>query len=116
MNSKVEKIHRENMKTDLTDFSIGDTLRVEVLIVEGGKERPQAFTGTVIARTGFGASESVTLRRVSYGQGVERVLPLHSPRIAKIEVVRRGRVRRSKLYYLRHQVGKAARVRELRTA
>ena len=110
--NKIEKIHCEKLKTDIPEFGIGDTLKVQVLIVEGDKERAQAFTGTVIARKGRGISQSVTLRRVAYGQGVERVLPLHSPRLAKIEVVRRGRVRRSKLYYLRHEIGKAARVRE----
>ena len=112
----LEKIHRENLKTDLPRFSIGDNLCVDVRIIEGGKERTQAVTGTVIGRKGSGIAETVTLRRVSYGQGVERVLPLHSPRIAKIEVVRRGRVRRSKLYYLRNQVGRAARVAEKRTS
>ena len=111
---KLQQLHRENVKKDIPDFAVGDTLQVEVLIVEGNKERSQAFTGTVIARNGTGISETVTLRRVSYGQGVERVLPLHSPRVAKIEVTRRGRVRRSKLYYLRNQVGRAARVREQR--
>ena len=110
----VEKIHRENLKTDIPDFAVGDNLCVKVLIVEGGKERSQAFTGTVIARNGEGISETVTLRRVAYGQGVERVLPLNSPRLAEIEVVRKGRVRRSKLYYLRDQVGRAAKVREAR--
>jgi large subunit ribosomal protein L19 len=110
--NKIEKLRCENLKSDLPEFGIGDTLRVNVLIVEGGKERTQAFTGTVIARNGHGVTETVTLRRVSYGQGVERVLPLHSPRVAKIEVVRKGRVRRGKLYYLRDQVGRAARVKE----
>ena len=110
----VQKIHHENLKTDLPDFRIGDTIQVDVLIVEGGKERTQAFTGTVIGRSGAGIAETVTVRRVSYGQGVERVFPLHSPRIPKIEVTRHGRVRRAKLYYLRNQVGKAARVRERR--
>jgi large subunit ribosomal protein L19 len=110
--NKLEKIHRENMKTDLPEFNIGDDLVVDVKIVEGGKERIQAFRGTVIARNGAGIAQSVTLRRVSYGQGVERVIPLHSPRLASMEVVRRGQVRRAKLYYLRDQIGKAARVKE----
>ena len=110
----LEKIHTENLKTDLPDFSVGDTLRADVLIVEGGKERVQSFTGTVIARNGNGVSSTVTLRRVAYGQGVERVLPLHSPRLATLHVVRRGKVRRSKLYYLRSQQGKAARIKERR--
>ncbi len=110
--NKLEKIHRENMKTDLPEFHIGDDLIVDVKIVEGGKERIQAFRGTVIARNGVGIAQTVTLRRVSYGQGVERVLPLHSPRVAGIKVAREGRVRRAKLYYIRDQVGKAARVKE----
>ena len=112
--NKVQKIHSENLKTDLPDFGIGDTLQVDVRIIEGGKERIQAFTGTVIGTNGAGIAQSVTLRRVAYGQGVERVLPLHSPRIAGIKVVRRGNVRRGKLYYLRNLVGKAARVKEKR--
>jgi large subunit ribosomal protein L19 len=110
--NKIQKIHRENMKTDVPDFNIGDTLQVDVRIVEGGKERIQAFTGTVIARNGQGIAQSVTLRRVSYGQGLERVIPLHSPRIASFTVVRHGSVRRAKLYYLRDLVGKSARVKE----
>jgi len=112
--NKLQTIRNENLKNDLPEFAIGDNLRADVRIIEGGKERIQAFTGTVIARNGSGVTETVTLRRVSYGQGVERVLPLHSPRLAGFEVVRRGRVRRSKLYYLRDQVGKAARVKERR--
>ena len=110
----VEKIHNENLKENVPSFAVGDTLKGDVLIVEGGKERIQSFTGTVIARNGEGVSETVTLRRVAYGQGVERVLPLNSPRVANIEVARRGKVRRSKLYYLRDQQGKAARIKELR--
>ena len=109
---KMQKLRLEKLKTDIPEFAVGDNLKVQVLIIEGDKERAQAFTGTVIARKGSGISETVTLRRVAYGQGVERVFPLHSPRLAKIEVVRHGRVRRSKLYYLRDQIGKAARVRE----
>ena len=112
MHPKVEKIRHENLRTDLPDFNVGDTVRVEFLIVEGGKERVQAFTGTVIARSGGGVDETITVRRVSHGIGVERIFPLHSPRLVKIEVTRRGRVRRAKLYYLRDRVGKAARVRQ----
>lgn len=112
--NKLEKIQNENMKTDIPAFVVGDNLQIDVRIIEGGKERLQAFTGTVIARGGTGIAQTVTLRRVAYGQGVERVIPLHSPRIAGIQVVRRGKVRRSKLYYLRDQVGKAARVKERR--
>jgi len=113
--NKLQAIHNENIKADLPEFAIGDSLRADVRIIEGGKERIQAFEGTVIARNGTGIAETITLRRVAYGQGVERVLPLHSPRLAGIEVVRAGRVRRAKLYYLRDQVGKAARVKERRT-
>lgn len=112
--NKLQKIHCENMKDDIPEFGIGDTLQVDVRIVEGGKERVQTFSGTVIARGGSGVAQSVTLRRVSYGQGVERVIRLHSPRIAGMKVTRRGSVRRSKLYYLRGMVGKAARVKERR--
>ena len=110
----VQKIHNETIKSDIPAFGVGDTLKVDVLIIEGGKERIQSFTGTVIARNGEGVSESVTLRRVAFGQGVERVLPLNSPRVKSLEVMRRGKVRRSKLYYLREQQGKAARIKELR--
>lgn len=108
----IQKIHRENLKTDLPEFGIGDTVRANVRIIEGGKERIQALTGTVIARNGGGIAESVTIRRVSYGQGLEHVLPLHSPKVAGFELVRRGQVRRAKLYYLRDRQGKAARIRE----
>ncbi len=113
--NKMQKIHRENMKTDVPEFGIGDTVQIDVRIIEGGKERIQAFTGTVIARNGEGIAQSVTLRRVSFGQGVERVIPLHSPRLAGLTVVRRGSVRRAKLYYLRDMVGKSARVKDRQT-
>jgi large subunit ribosomal protein L19 len=112
--NKVQKIHSENLKTDIPEFDVGDTIQVDVRIIEGGKERVQAFSGNVIGTNGSGISQTVTLRRVSYGQGVERVIPIHSPRIAGIKVLRRGSVRRGKLYYLRNQVGKAARVKEKR--
>lgn len=111
--NKIQKIHRENMKSEIPSFAIGDTVQIDVRIVEGGKERIQAFTGTVIARNGQGIAQSVTLRRVSFGQGLERVIPLHSPRLAGLTVIRRGSVRRAKLYYLRDMVGKAARVKEM---
>ncbi len=111
----LQKIAREiPPKEGVTNFSIGDTIRADVLIVEGEKERIQTLTGTVIARNGSGIAESLTIRRISYGQGVEHVLPLYSPRVAKISVTRHGRVRRAKLYYIRNQQGKAARVKELR--
>jgi len=108
----VDKIRNEQLKADVADFAVGDTVKVFVKIVEGDNERIQLFTGTVIARRGAGVEETFTVRRVSAGEGVERVFPLHSPRIDHIEVVRAGRVRRAKLYYLRDKVGKAARVKE----
>ena len=110
----VENIRREEAKADY-NFNIGDTIRIAVKIIEGTTERIQHFQGTVIARRGSGIEETFTVRRVQAGQGVERVFPINSPRIAGIEVVRRGLVRRAKLYYLRDKVGKAARVKELRT-
>ena len=98
---------------DAPGFSIGDTVRVDVKIREGERERIQAYEGTVIAKKGSGVAETFTVRRVSYGVGVERVFPLHSPNVAAVKVVRNGKVRRSKLYYLRDRVGKAAKVKEL---
>lgn len=108
----IDKIRTENLKTDLPEFTVGDTLRADIKVVEGGKERIQAFTGTVIGMNGQGISRTVTLRRVAYGQGIERVLPLHSPRLAGINVMRRGKTKRAKLYWLREQKGKAARIKE----
>ena len=102
------------LKKDRGGFEPGDTIRVSVKVVEGEKERLQAFEGVVIRKRGGGASASFTVRRISYGVGVERTFPLHSPRIERIEIVRHGRVRRSKLYYLRSLAGKAARLREKR--
>lgn len=106
----IEKLEAEYLKSDIPEFRVGDTISVHTRIIEGSKERVQVFTGTVIARKGNGLSETLTLHRVAYGQGMERVFLLHSPRIAKLEVVKRGKVRRSKLYYLRGQQGKKARV------
>jgi len=100
------------LKAEPPKFSIGDTVRVSVKIKEGERERIQAFEGTVIARKNSGISETFTVRRISYGVGVERVFPIHSPNIAGVEVVRKGAVRRGKLYYLRNRVGKAAKVKE----
>ena len=100
------------LRTDVPAFRSGDTLRVNVRVKEGDKERIQAFEGVCIARRGSGVSESFTVRKISNGVGVERIFPLHSPMIAEIQVVRRGRVRRAKLYYLRHLTGKATRIRE----
>ena len=111
----LDKIRNEQVRADRQEFGIGDTVKVSVKIVEGDNERIQAFQGTVIARRGTGVEETFTVRRVQAGQGVERVFPVNSPRIEKIEVVRRGDVRRAKLYYLRDKIGKAARVKELRT-
>lgn len=111
----LDKIRNEQVQKDREEFGIGDTVKVSVKIVEGDNERIQAFQGTVIARRGSGVEETFTVRRVQAGQGVERVFPLNSPRIEKIEVIRRGDVRRAKLYYLRDKIGKAARVKELRT-
>jgi large subunit ribosomal protein L19 len=108
----LDKITNEQLKTEIPAFSVGDTVKVHVLIVEGAKERIQVFTGTIIAKDHAGTSETFTVRRVSDGMGVERVFPLHSPRISKIEVLSRGDVRRAKLYYLRKRIGKAARVKE----
>lgn len=99
------------MKKNPGEFRIGDTIRVHTRIIEGEKERIQVFAGTVIARRGSGLSETFSLHRVAYGEGMERVFPLHSPRIAKIEVVKQGEVRRGKLYYLRGTSGKAAKVK-----
>lgn len=104
------------LRQDLPDFRPGDTVRVHVRVLEGDRERTQVFEGVVIARKHGGTRETFTVRKVSSGIGVERVFPLHSPAIQKIEVVRRGQVRRAKLYYLRERVGKAARVAERRTS
>lgn len=105
---------KEQLKTDLPEFKSGDTVTVHVRIVEGTRERIQLFEGVVIRRRGGGISETFTVRKISYGVGVERTFPVHTPKIDKIDVVRRGRVRRAKLYYLRDLRGKAARIRELR--
>ncbi|MFA6930027.1 MAG: 50S ribosomal protein L19 [Lentisphaeria bacterium] len=110
----IEKIRLENMKENLPALKVGDTVQVDVKIIEGEKERIQAFTGTIIAKNGTGIAQTVTLRRVVSGQGVERVIAIHSPRIAGFKIVREGRVRRAKLYYLRKQVGKAAKVKAKR--
>ena len=112
--NNIQELHIENLKTDIPEFSIGDTVRADLKVVEGGKERIQAFTGTVISTNGQGISSTVTLRRVSFGQGIERVIPLHSPRLAGLTVVRQGRTKRAKLYNLRQQQGKAARIKERR--
>ena len=108
----LKSIAADSLKSDLPQFGIGDTVRVSVNIREGDRERIQMFDGTVIAKKGSGIAETFTVRRVSYGVGVERVFPVHSPNVKDVQVVRRGKVRRSKLYYLRDRVGKAAKVKE----
>jgi large subunit ribosomal protein L19 len=107
----IEKLESQQIKKNITTFCVGDTIRVHIRIIEGEKERLQVFTGTVIARKGAGLSETFSVHRVAYGEGMERVFMLHSPRIAKIEVTKEGHVRRSKLYYLRGTSGKAAKVK-----
>jgi len=108
----IKSIEQEQLRNDLPTIDIGDYVRVYLKVKEGTRERLQAFEGTVIARKGEGLNETFTVRRVSYGVGVERILPLHSPKIDHIEIVRKGKIRRAKLYYLRDRVGKAARVKE----
>jgi large subunit ribosomal protein L19 len=112
----VDTIEREQMRADLPDFGAGDTVRVHVRVVEGARERIQVFEGVVLGRSGSGLSESFTVRKISSGIGVERIFPVHSPKIDKIEVVRYGDVRKAKLYYLRGRVGRRARIREKRQA
>ena len=104
----------DSVKESVPAFAIGDTVRVDVKIREGDRERIQAFEGTVIARKGSGVAETFTVRRVAYGVGVERVFPLHSPNVAAVKVVRHGKVRRAKLYYLRSLQGKAAKIKEVK--
>ena len=104
----LQTVAQNSLKKELPVFQIGDTVRVDVNIREGDRERIQAFEGTVIARKGSGVSETFTVRRVSYGVGVERVFPIHSPNVKDVKIVRKGKVRRAKLYYLRGRVGKAA--------
>lgn len=107
----IEKLEKAQLRKKIPTFRVGDTVRVHTRIIEGEKERVQIFTGTVIARKGTGISETFSVHRVAYGEGMERVFPLHSPRIGKIEVIKQGHVRRGKLYYLRGTSGKAAKVR-----
>src|SRR5512136_800868 len=104
----LDKIESDQFRKEKTDFAVGDTVRVHTKVVEGDKERIQVFSGVVIGRRGHGLNEMFTVRRISYGEGVERVFPLHSPRVEKVEVERKGSVRRSNLTYLRHRVGKGA--------
>ena len=110
--SIIDQIEKENMKFDLPDFRSGDTVKVHIRIIEGAKERIQIFEGVVIGRKNSGMGSNFTVRKISHGVGVEKVFALHNPRLEKIEVVTKGRVRRSKLYYLRELRGKAARIKE----
>ena len=108
----IDQIEKEQLRNDITPFSIGDTVRVMVKVKEGDKERIQAYEGVVIAKKGTSIRETFTVRRVSFGIGVERTFPLHSPKIDKVIVVRKGKVRRAKIYYIRNLSGKAAKVKE----
>lgn len=108
----IKMVEQDYMKKEIPPFRPGDSVKVHVKVIEGNRERTQVFEGVVIRRRGSGLSETFTVRRVSYGVGVERTFPVHSPRLDKIEVVRRGRVRRARLYYLRNKVGKATRIKE----
>ena len=110
----IQALEQEQLRSDIPEFAPGDTVRVHVKVVEGTRERIQAFEGVVIARSGTGVRETFTVRRIAYGVGVERTFPVHSPRLDKIQLMRRGIVRRAKLYYLRNLTGKAARIRERR--
>ena len=112
MKGIIEAINAESMKSEVPAFEVGDTVKVGYRIIEGGKERVQNFEGVVIAKKNGGVSETFTVRHISYGVGVEKVYPLHSPKIAYITVVRKGKVRRAKLYYLRQRTGKSAKVKE----
>ena len=113
MANLIDLIEKEGMRTDLPDFRVGDSVKVYVKVVEGNKERLQAFDGIVIARRNGSIRETFTVRKLSYGVGVERTFPLHSPKIDHIEIVRKGKVRRAKLYYLRGRTGKAAKVKQV---
>ena len=108
MSKIIEKINQEQVKKEVTAFNVGDTIKVHTRVVEGDKERIQIFAGIVIARKGHGINEAFTVRKISYGEGVERVFPLHSPKVAKIEITKTGRVRRARLHYLRQRQGKEA--------
>ncbi len=110
----IDQIESAQLRDDIPDFGPGDTVQVDVRVIEGGRERTQAFEGVVIARKGGGIRETFTVRKISFGVGVERIFPLHAPIIQKIGVLRRGDVRRAKLYYLRDRIGKATRIKEKR--
>lgn len=108
----IESVEKDGMRTDIPQFNVGDTVKVFVKVVEGNRERLQGFEGVVIARKNGGIRETFTVRRVSFGIGIERIFPLHSPKIDHIEVIRKGDVRRAKLYYLRERSGKSAKIKE----
>ncbi len=112
MNELIRSVEMEQLRSEVPVINVGDTIRVFVKVVEGTRERLQAFEGTVIAKRNGGVRETFTVRRMSYGIGVERTFPIHSPRVDRVELIRRGKVRRAKLYYLRKRVGKAAKVKE----
>ena len=114
MNEIIRSIEAKQIRSDLPQFNVGDTVRVWVKVVEGNRERLQAFEGTVIAKRNGGIRETFTVRRVSYGIGVERTFPINSPRVDHVDVIRRGKVRRAKLYYLRTRQGKAAKIKEVK--
>ncbi len=114
MNELIRELTQVQLRKDIPDFRPGDTLKVHVKVKEGSRERTQLFEGIVIRRRGIGVSETYTVRKISYGVGVERTFPVHSPTVERIELLRRGKVRRAKLYYLRRLRGKAARIKELR--
>jgi len=113
MNNKIDAFVREQLKENVPSFNVGDTIRVHNKIKEGTRERIQMYEGTVIAKHGGGISETFTVRRVAYGCGVEKTFPLHSPHVVAVDVIRHGKVRRAKLYYLRDRVGKSSKVKEL---
>ncbi len=114
MSSIIDAINQENVKQNVPQFNVGDTVKVMIKVIEGDRERLQAFEGIVIAKKHGGISETFTVRRLSFGVGVEKTFPIHSPKVADIQVVRRGKVRRAKLYYLRERTGKAAKVKEIK--
>lgn len=114
MNEIIRSIEAKQLRSDLPEIKVGDTVRVWVKVVEGSRERLQAFEGTVIAKRNGGIRETFTVRRVSYGIGVERTFPIHSPRVDHVELIRNGKVRRAKLYYLRERQGKAAKIKEVK--
>ena len=113
MNEIIKKLEEEQLKKDITDFRVGDTVRVYAKVIEGSRERIQVYEGTVLKRQNGGVRETFTVRKNSNGVGVEKTWPLHSPIIDKIQIVRRGKVRRAKLFYLRDRVGKAAKIKEI---